>query len=176
MENNLFPTIGKVLTEESNIDILSELTWALVNITYFEAENGGNLYMKEFINRIFFIKYMKNFLGIKLDSDVSTHIIVGIIVGIRFLFICDLSEEKTVFNIIKKNNFDIFDKLFISFDNIYNEDNSFSGLDILVYNKKMIICHFIQLSKEKDVVFLVQNTQLINFIIHYFEVLFFIKT
>ena len=62
MENNLFPTIGKVLTEESNIDILSELTWALVNITYFEAENGGNLYMKEFINRIFFIKYMKIFL------------------------------------------------------------------------------------------------------------------
>ena len=40
----------------------------------------------------------------------------------------------------------------------------------------MIICHFIQLSKEKDVVFLVQNTQLINFIMHYFEVLFFKKT
>ena len=64
----------------------------------------------------------------------------------------------------------------MTFANIYNEDNSFSGLDILVYNIKMIICHFIQLSEEKDVVFLVQNTQLINFIIHYFEVLFFIKT
>ena len=261
MENNLFPTIGKVLTEESNIDILSELTWALVNIAYFEAENGGNLYMKGFMNKTYmdifykivkmndnetlfnlyqffinciiesddfakfilddkefmrlcvmryreqnkpvkleqetkkatiyffvslsklsnnfnekqkntFYKIYENFLGIKLDSDVPTHIIVGI----RFLFICDQSEEKTVFNIIKKNNYDIFDKLFIPFTNIYKEDNSFPGLDILVYNIKMIICHFIQLSEEKDVVFLVQNTQLINFIIHYFEVLFFIKT
>ena len=40
----------------------------------------------------------------------------------------------------------------------------------------MIICHFIQLSDEKDTIFFVQNTQLINFISHYFEVLFFKKT
>ena len=88
-----------------------------------------------------------------------------------------INQKKKLFSyIIKKNNYDIFDKLFIIFTNIYKEDNSFPGLDILVYNIKMIICHFIQLSEEKDVVFLVQNTQLINFIIHYFEVLFFIKT
>ena len=261
LENNLIPTIGKVLTVESNIDILSELTWALVNITYFEAENGGNLYMKEFMNKTYmdifykivkmndnetlinlyqffvnciiesddfakfilddrefmrlciiryleqnkpvkheqeakkqtiyffvslsklsnsfnekqkntFYKIYENFLGIKFDSEVLTHIIVGI----RFLFICDKSEEKTVFNIIKKNNYDIFDKLLITFANIYNEDNSFPLLDILVYNIKIIICHFIQLAEEKDVVFLVQNTQLINFISHYFEVLYFKKT
>jgi hypothetical protein len=68
-----------------------------------------------------FYKIYKNFLGIKLDSDVPTHIIVGI----RFLFICDQSEEKTVFNIIKKNNYDIFDKLFITFTNIYKKITHF---------------------------------------------------
>jgi len=45
LENNLIQTVGKVLTTESNIDIISELTWALVNITYFEAEKGGNEYI-----------------------------------------------------------------------------------------------------------------------------------
>ena len=73
-----------------------------------------------------------------------------ILVGIRFLFLFDQSEEKTIFNIIKTNNYDIFDKLMITFNNIYNEDESFSGIDIIIFNIKMIICHFIQLSDEKD--------------------------
>ena len=261
LKNNLIQTIGKVLTVESNLDILSELTWALVNITYFEPKKGGNDYIKEFMNKTYmnifykiinmrdneilynlyeffvnciidsndfgkfildekefirlcitryleqnrpekleqeakkaaiyffvslsklsnnfsekqkftFYKIYENFLGVNFDSDVLMHIIIGI----RFLFIFDQSKEKTVFNIIKANNYEIFDKLFVAFNNIYNEDESFSGIDSIIYNIKMIICHFIQLSEEKDAIFLVQNTQLINFISHYFEVLFFKKT
>ena len=261
LENNLIQTIGKVLTVESNLDILSELTWALVNITNFEAEKGGCDYIKQFMNKTYmnifykivnmrdneiiinlydffvnciiesndfgkfildekefiklcvmryleqnkpekleqeakkaaiyffvslsklsnnlsekqkytFFKIYEKFLGINFESVVLMHILVGI----RFLFLFDQSEEKTIFNIIKTNNYDIFDKLMITFNNIYNEDESFSGIDIIIFNIKMIICHFIQLSDEKDTIFLVQNTQLINFISHYFEVLFFKKT
>ena len=68
LENNLIPTIRKVLTVENNIDILSELTWALVNIAYFEAENGGNLYMKEFMNKA----YMNIFYKIVKMNDNET--------------------------------------------------------------------------------------------------------
>ena len=53
LENNLIQIIAKVLSTESNIDIISELTWALVNITYFDAEKGGSDYIKEFMNQTY---------------------------------------------------------------------------------------------------------------------------
>ena len=261
LENNLIQSVGKVLTTESNIDIISELTWALVNITYFDAEKGGNEYIKGFMNQTYmnifyklvkmgdnevlanlyqflvncvidydefakfifseqdfirlcimkyleqnrpvkmeqeakkaaiyffislsklsnsfsekqkntFYKIYEKFLGVNFDSVVLMHIIVGI----RFLFTFDKSEEKTIFNIIKKNNYDIFDKLFITFNNIYKDDPDFSGKDIIIFNIRKIIDQFIQLSDEKDILFLVRNTQLINFINIFFEVLFFKTT
>jgi hypothetical protein len=52
LENNLIESIGKVLTIESNIDIISELTWALVNITYFDSEDGSE-YIKKFMNKTY---------------------------------------------------------------------------------------------------------------------------
>ena len=261
LENNLIQSVGKVLTTESNIDIISELTWALVNITYFDAEKGGNEYIKGFMNQTYmnifykliklgdnevlvnlyqflvncvidcdefakfifseqefirlcimkyleqnksvkieqeakkaaiyffislsklsnsfsekqkntFYKIYEKFLGVNFDSVVLMHIIVGI----RFLFTFDKSKEKTIFNIIKKNNYDIFDKLFITFNNIYKDDPEFSGKDIMIFNIKKIIDHFILLSEEKDIIFLVKSTQLINFINYFFAVLFFKTT
>ena len=261
LENNLIPIIGKVLTTESNIDIISELTWALVNITYFDTEKGGSDYIKEFKNqtymnifyklvnlgdnevltnlyqflvnciidcdefakfifadqdfvrlcvmkyleqnkstkmeqeakkaaifffislsklsnnfsekqKITFYKIYEKFLGVNFDSVVLMHIIVGI----RLLFTLDKSEEKTVFNIIKKNNYDIFDKLFITFYNMYKDDQKFSETDVVIYNIKKIIDHFIQLSDENGIIFLVRNTQLINFIDVFFDAIFFKST
>ena len=66
--------------------------------------------------------------------------------------------------------------IFKTFNNIYKDDPKFSGKDIIIFNIKKIIDHFIQLSEEKDIIFLVGNTQLINFINHFFEVLFFKTT
>ncbi len=261
LENNLIQSVGKVLTNERNIDIISELTWALVNITYLDAEKGGNEYIKGFMNQTYmnifyklikmgdnevlanlyqflfncvidcdefakfifseqnfirfcifkyleqnkpekleqeakkaaiyffislsklsnsfsekqkntFYKIYEKFLGVNFDSVVLMHIIVGI----RFLFTFDKSKEKTIFNIIKKNNYDIFDKLFITFNNIYKDDPDFSGKDIIIFNIKKIVEHFILLSEEKDIIFLVGNTQLINFINYFFTVLFFKTT
>ena len=58
LENNMIEIIGKVLTIESNIDIIAELTWALVNITYFNAESGND-YLKKFMNKTYMDIYYK---------------------------------------------------------------------------------------------------------------------
>ena len=58
LENNMIEIIGKVLTIESNIDIIAELTWALVNITYFNAESGND-YLKKFMNKTYIDIYYK---------------------------------------------------------------------------------------------------------------------
>ena len=257
LENNLIESIGKVLTIESNIDIISELTWALVNITYFDAENGSE-YIKKFMNKtymdifyklvkmgdneilanlyqylvnciiendefakfifsdenfirlcimkyleqnkpvrnfeqeakksaiLFFIslsklanilndkqintfyKIYEKFLGVKFDSEILLYVICGI----RLLFTSDPSKEKIIFNLIKKNNYDIFNKLFISFNDMYKKDQKFPE-DIAIFNIKKIISHFISLAEEKDVIFLVRNTQLINFIDYFVQKLYF---
>ena len=261
LENNLIQSVGKVLTNERNIDIISELTWALVNITYLDAEKGGNEYIKGFMNQTYmnifyklikmgdnevlanlyqflvncvidcdefakfifseqnfirfcifkyleqnkpekleqeakkaaiyffislsklsnsfsekqkntFYKIYEKFLGVNFDSVFS----MNIIIGIRSLFTFDKSGEKTMFNIIKKNKYDLFDKLFKTFNIIYKDDPDFSGKDIIIFNVKKIIDQFIQLSEEKDIIILVRNTQLINFINNFFEVLFFKTT
>ena len=258
LKNDVINSIGKVLSIESNIDIISELTWALVNITYFDAENGGYSYIKQFMNQTYlnifyklikigdneiltnmyqflvncvieddefakfifndsnfiklciikyleqnksikneqeskkaaifffvslsklsnilnekqkntFYKIYEKFLGVMFDSDILMHVIVGI----RFLFLFDKSEEKIVYNIIKKNNYDIFDKIFTTISNIFKTDPKFDGIDTTVFNAIIIILHFIHLSEEKEIIFLVQNTQLINFVIFFFDKLFF---
>jgi hypothetical protein len=76
---------------------------------------------------------------------------------------------------IKRNLLNII-MIFITFNNIYKDDPDFSGKDIIIFNIRKIIDQFIQLSDEKDILFLVRNTQLINFINIFFEVLFFKTT
>ena len=257
LENNMIEIIGKVLTIESNIDIIAELTSALVNLTYFNSESGND-YLKKFMNKtymdiyyklvkmgdneilanlydylvnciiesdefakfifadesfirlclmkyleqnkpvknfeqeakkstiLFFIslsklaniltdkqvntfyKIYEKFLGVKFDSE----ILLKIICGIRFLFTSRLSKEKIVFNLIKASNYDIFNKLFISFNDMFKKRKKFSE-DIAIYNIEKIITHFISLAEEKDVIILVRNTQLINFIDFFAQKLYF---
>ena len=257
LENGLIESIGKVLTVESNIEVISELTWALVNITYFDSEKDGSAYIKRFMNKtymdifykllkygdneilsnmyqfllnciienddfakfifsdenfirlcimkyleqtkpakneqeakrsaiIFFVslsklgnilnekqkitfyKIYEKFLGVQFDSEILLYVIFGI----RFLFTLDTSKEKILFNIIKKNNYEIFDKLFLTFNNMYKTDQSFQD-DLATFNIAKIVTHFIKLSDESDIIFLLQNTQLINFIDYFFQKIYF---
>ena len=256
LENNMIEIIGNVLTKGSDIDIISELTNALVNITYFGSENGDyinkfmnktymdifyklvsfgnneildNLYRffvncikendqfgkyilgdEKFINLcimkhleqnkptknseldskksaiLFFISLSKfaniftekqiktfykiheRFLGVKVDSE----IVLKAICGIRDLFTSDPSKGKIVFNLIKSNKYDIFNKLFISFSVLFIEEKNFLE-NIVICNIEKIITHFISLAEEKDVIILVKNTQLINFIDYYLPKLSF---
>ena len=261
LENNLIQSVGKVLTIESNIDILTEMTWALVNITYFDAENGGSDYIKGFMNQtymdifyklvkmgdneiltnlydflvnciidnddfakfifsdqdfirlcitkyleqtkpfkfeqeakksaiFFFISLSKlcniftekqknsffqiydKFLCVNFDSLVLMHVIFGI----KYLFVNDESEEKIVFNFIKKNNYEIFNKLFIVYNNMDKEEPKFSGLDNVIYNIIVIISHFLKLADEKGALFLVSNTHFLNFFVYVFEDIYFKET
>ena len=261
LENNLIQSVGKVLTIESNIDILTEMTWALVNITYFDAENGASDYIKGFMNQtymdifyklvkmgdneiltnlydflvnciidnddfakfifsdqdfirlcitkyleqtkpfkfeqeakksaiFFFISLSKlcniftekqknsffqiydKFLCVNFDSLVLMHVIFGI----KYLFVNDESEEKIVFNFIKKNNYEIFNKLFIVYNNMDKEEPKFSGLDNVIYNIIVIISHFLKLADEKGALFLVSNTHFLNFFVYVFEDLYFKET
>ena len=257
LENGLIESIGKVLTVESNIEIISELTWALVNITYFDSEKEGSAYIKQFMNKtymdifyklvkfgdneilsnmyqfllncvientdfakfifseenfmrlcimkyleqgkpakneqeakraaiIFFVslsklgnylnekqkmtfyKIYEKFLGVQFDSEILLYVIFGI----KILFTLETTKEKPLFNIIKKNKYEIFDKLFLTFNNMYKADKSFQE-DLAIFNIAKIVTHFITLSDENDIIFLLQNTQLINFVDYFFQVMYF---
>ena len=109
-----------------------------------------------------FYKIYERFLGVKIDSE----ILLNAICGIRDLFTSGPSKEKIVFNLIKSNNYDIFNKLFISFSVLLMNEKNFSE-DIAIYNIEKIITHFLSLAEEKDIIILVKNTQLINFIDYY---------
>lgn len=258
IENNIIESIGKVLTIESNIEIISELTWALVNFTYFPSEKYGSEYIKKFINDtykeifkklvkmddneilinlyLFFIncisesdefakfiffdenfiklcitKYLEQnrpaklfeneakkdtilffvslsklsnilnekqktsfyiiyekFLGVMFDSDIIIHVIFGI----RNLILSDSPKEKIIFNIIKKNNYDLFNKLFISFNDMYKKEENFQ-IDLAVFNIVKIVMQFISLSEEEDILFLVRNTHLMNFLGFFIEKIYY---
>ena len=262
IENGLIPIVGKVLNNETSLDILTELTWALVNLTYYDTKKNGYEYIKDFINPIFMEAFYKlinmgdneittnlyNFLEncilesddfaknlffseedfIKLclkkylepsksivieheskkacfyflvsfsklsnlfnekqkntfyiiyekllefkqfDPDVLFHSIAGL----KSLFCNDKSEEKMVFNLIKKNNFDIFDKLFFAFNEVKSKDENFYGMDKMLFDISIFTQNFILLAEEKDIIILLQNTQLLNFIEFIYDKIFYKK-
>ena len=250
IEKDIIKVIGKVLFTESNINILYELTWALINLTYFDTLKNGFGYIKEFINPTYaaiyfklvnledneitehlynylsnciiecdefakflfsnenFIKnciskYLKPQSSIKVDQDArkatvsffvcliklsdifnekqkntfykifeglisvmqfDSEILFQAIVGIRYLFYLDKSKEKVVYNIIKNNNYTLFDKMFLSINEKLKNENDFDELDTAIYNISSIINKYILLSEEKDVIIILQKTQLLNFI------------
>ena len=250
IEKDIIKVIGKVLFTESNINILYELTWALINLTYFDTLKNGFNYIKEFINPTYaaiyfklvnledneitehlynylsnciiecdefakflfsnenFIKnciskYLKPQSSIKVDQDArkatvsffvcliklsdifnekqkntfykifeglisvmqfDSEILFQAIVGIRYLFYLDKSKEKVVYNIIKNNNYTLFDKMFLSINEKLKNENDFDELDTAIYNISSIINKYILLSEEKDVIIILQKTQLLNFI------------
>ena len=250
IEKDIIKVIGKVLFTESNINILYELTWALINLTYFDTLKNGFNYIKEFINPTYAAIYFKlvnledneitehlynylsnciiecdefakflfsneNFIrkcisiylepksSIKVDQDArkatvsffvcliklsdifnekqkntfykifeglisvmqfDSEILFQAIVGIRYLFYLDKSKEKVVYNIIKNNNYTLFDKMFLSINEKLKNENDFDELDTAIYNISSIINKYILLSEEKDVIIILQKTQLLNFI------------
>ena len=96
LKNDVINSIGKVLSIESNIDIISELTWALVNITYFDAENGGYSYIKQFMNQTYlniFYKLIK--IG---DNEILTNMY-------QFLVNCVIEDDEFAKFIFNDSNF-----------------------------------------------------------------------
>ena len=250
IDKGIIGVIGKVLITESNIDILSEITWALINMTYFDTIKNKYGYIKEFINptyteiyyklikigdneitehlysflvnciiqceefaknifadenfiRLCIIKYLEPATSIKLEqnskkatisffvslsklSNIFTekqknafyklyekligvmqndpNVLTEAIIGLKYLFFSDKSKEKTVYNIIIKNNYNIFDKMFLSINEILQNGIEFEDIDRTLYLISEIVNQFIILSEEKDVIILLQNTQLLNFI------------
>jgi hypothetical protein len=98
---------------------------------------------------------------------------VHAVVGLRFLFWLDKSKEKHVYNFIKRNNYDIFDKFFFSLHDIILKDVHFKDLDIYVLNISFFVQKFISMAEEKEVIFLLQKTQLLNFIEAFYSKIFY---
>ena len=259
IENGIIPLVGKVLNTETNIDILCELSWSLVNLTNFKTQKNEFQYLKDFLSpvymevyyklinigdneltinlynflvncviedeefakRLFFeekfvklciMKYLEptksikvqqeakkaatfffvslsrlsNFLNEKQKStfykiyekllvfkQFEPDILVHAVVGLRFLFWLDKSKEKHVYNFIKRNNYDIFDKFFFSLHDIILKDVHFKDLDIYVLNISFFVQKFISMAEEKEVIFLLQKTQLLNFIEAFYSQIFY---
>ena len=255
IEKGIINVIGKVLFTESNIDILSEITWAMINLTYFDTLKNGYDFIKEFINptyteifyklikigdneitehlynflsncildcdefakflfsnenfiRLCIIKYLEPASSIKVDQNArkatvsffvclskfseifnekqkntfykifeklisiiqfDSDILYEALVGLRSLFYNDKTEEKIVYNIIKNNNYNIFDKMFLSIHEILKSGIDFNEIDVVIYNITSIVNKFILLSEEKDVIIVLQKTQLLNFIEAFYE-------
>lgn len=250
IDKGIISVIGKVLFTETNIDILSEITWAMINLTYFNSLKNGSEYIKEFINpqykeifyklinvgdneitehlynfftncimdcgefakflfsnenfiRLCIIKYLEPTSSIKVEQNAKKATVsffvclskfsemfnekqkntfykifeklIGImqfdskvlseaLIGLKYLFYVDNSEEKIVYNIIKNNNYTLFDKMFLSINEILKNGIEFNDIDIAIYNISAIVNKCITLSEEKDVIIIIQNTQLLNFI------------
>ena len=259
IENGIIPLVGKVLNTETNIDILCELSWSLVNLTNFKTQKNEYEYLKDFLSpvymevyyklinigdnelttnlydflvncviedeefakRLFFeekfvklciMKYLEptksikvqqeakkaatfffvslsrlsNFLNEKQKStfykiyekllvfkQFEPDILVHAVVGLRFLFWLDKSKEKQVYNFIKRNNYDIFDKFFFSLHDIILKDQYFKDLDIYILNISFFVQKFISMAEEKEVIFLLQKTQLLNFIEAFYSKIFY---
>ena len=255
IDKGIIAIIGKVLITESNIDILSELTWTLVNFTNFGTKKNGFEYIKEFASptymeiysklikigdneivinlyeflvncvlgnddfgkiifsnenfmRLCIIKYLEPAKSIKIEQNTKkagisfftclsklgdifnekqkttfykiyeklvgimqfdSEVLTNAIIGLKTIFILDNSKEKIIFNIIKKYNCNIFDKLFLSLNECAQNDINYATIDIIIYNISSIVKHFINLSEEKDVIILLQNTQLLNFIEAFYQ-------
>ena len=262
IDKGIIGVIGKVLITESNIDILSELTSTLVNITYLDTSKNSTEYMKEFITPTFYeiyykllkigdneinanlylflanciiecdefaislfkeknfirlsiIKYLEPASLIKIEEQelrksymfffsslcklskfftenqkntfykiydklidvmqLDSEILNNALIGLKFLLNNDQnSEEKITFNNIKKNNYNIFNKMFMSVKEILaNGIEIEEGFDKIMLNISLIINSFILLSEEKDIIFLLQNTHLLYFIEAYYHKVYF---
>lgn len=258
VDKGIIAIIGKVLITESNIDILSELTWTLVNFTNFETKKNGFGYIKEFANptymeiysklikigdneivinlyeflvncvlgnddfgkmifsnenfmRLCIIKYLEPAKSIKIEQNTKkagisfftclsklgdifnekqkttfykiyekligimqfdSDVLTNAIIGLKTIFILDNSKEKIIFNIIKKYNYSIFDKLFMSLNECVQNDINYANIEVIIFNISSIVKHFIHLSEEKDVIILLQNTQLLNFIEAFYQTIY----
>lgn len=104
IDNGLIPTISKVLSTSNDLDVLFEITWALINLTYFPTTNGFE-YLFDFSENTFVDGYKK----IILFGD--TEIIKNLY---SFLINCSSSNENFSRRIFE--NSDFFKKCIIRFN------------------------------------------------------------
>ena len=255
IEKGIIPLVGKILNNETNIDILSELILALVYLTCYDTKKNGYEYIKDFISPTYLEVYYKlinigdneisinlykflrnciiesddfakgifskeNFIKLcikkylepikskKLEQEakieniffllsfsklsnlfnekqkntfykiyekllefnqLEPNILMNVIISLKFFFCLDKSKEKVIFNIIKKNNYDIFDKLFFTLNEIMSKDENSDEIDKIIYNISLFTINFILLAEEKDIIILLQQTQLLNFIEAFYD-------
>ena len=117
-----------------------------------------------------FFKIYEQLLEVRMFE---VDIILSALKGLKIMFVKDQPEKKIVFNIIKNNNYELFDKLFFSLKEILEKYEDFDKEDIIIHNISIIIKHFISLSEQKDIIFLLQNTKLINFIEAFYNKIYF---
>ena len=86
------------------------------------------------------------------------------LIGLRSLLYNYKSEEKIVYNFIKNNNYTLFDKMFLSINELLKNGIKKEEIELHIYNISVIVNKFIALSDEKDAIILLQNIQLLNFI------------
>jgi hypothetical protein len=259
IENGIIPLVGKVLNTETNIDILCELSWSLVNFTNFKTKKNEYEYLKDFLSpvymevyyklinigdnelttnlynflvnciiedeefakRLFFeekfvklciMKYLEPTKSIKVQQEAKKaatfffvslsrlsnflnekqkntfykiyekllsfkqfepDVLMHAIVGLRYLFWLDESKEKSVYNFIKRDNYEIFDKFFFTLYDIMNRDEQFKDIDQFVLNISFFVQKFISIGEEQEVIFLLQKTQLLNFIEAFYSKIFY---
>ena len=116
-----------------------------------------------------FYKIFEKLISLIQDSEIFYYTIIGL----KSLFLSD--KFKIIFNSIKNNNYGLFDKIFISFNQVIQSDMKFDKFDSLTYSILAIVKNFIYLSEENDIIFLLQNTQLLNFIDAFYNKMFFQK-
>jgi hypothetical protein len=117
-----------------------------------------------------FYKIYEKLLSFKqFEPDVLMHAIVGL----RYLFWLDESKEKSVYNFIKRDNYEIFDKFFFTLYDIMNRDEQFKDIDQFVLNISFFVQKFISIGEEQEVIFLLQKTQLLNFIEAFYSKIFY---
>ena len=256
IDNGLSKYIDKIFNNNiHNIQILSELSWALINITYFPTKKNGYGYIKEFGTSSLIDGYIKliklgepeiirnlyNFLinCIIEDDDFGKEILEhknselikesllrylcpvrnqpfdleekrvamnfyvslskvsylltpnrkktffdiyekifelgnfdpgtlsSCTIGLRYLFMYDNAENKTIFNIIIKNDFSVFDKLFTS--SVLDRDEY---SDAAIFNISKFTQQFINLASDEEVYNLVMKTKILDFIQNYYQKIF----
>ena len=259
IENGIIPLVGKVLNTETNIDILCELSWSLVNLTNFKTKKNEYKYVKDFLSpvymevyyklinigdneltinlynflvncviedeefakRLFFeekfvklciMKYLEPSKTIKVQQEAKKaatfffvslsrlsnylnekqkntfykiyekllsfkqfepDVLMHAIMGLRFLFWLDESKEKTVYNFIKRDNYEIFNKFFFTLYDILNKDAQYNDIDQSVLHISFFVQKFISIAEEQEVIILLQKTHLLNFIEAFYSKIFY---
>ena len=116
-----------------------------------------------------FYKIFEKIICLSHDSETLSN---GII-GLKILFLEETLEKKTIFNIIKNNQYTLFDKMFSALNELIRIDNNFYGIDGITFNILAIVKHFISLSDENDIIFLLQKTKLLDFIDTFYTKIYF---
>ena len=116
-----------------------------------------------------FYKIFEKIISFSHDSEALSNAIIGL----KILFLGETLEKKIIFNIIKYNEYSLFDKMFLSLNELIRIDDNFDGIDGMTFNILAITKHFIYLSEENDKIFLLQKTKFLDFIDKFYNKIYF---